>query len=334
MLYLTAADVSEVVSMSDAVEAIEQACKEQANGDTLTGERQNLRFTGGWIRLMPAVMSASGVFGYKEFHLVTIDDTSPSEAHVRYTTNLFDLGTGEALCAVDANDLTALRTGAAAGVATERLAPRDPLQVAIIGSGAEARTQIEAVSVVRRISEARVFGRDPQRRERFAEEMSKRLGFPIKACRSPQEAIAGAGAVVVATLTDGEAALLGKWLEPGQHVNSIGSTMPTQREIDPEVWRRSAHTVLDSRAVLSESGDALAAAEVGALDDRSIVELMDLVTGRAPGRLSSDEITLYKSVGTGMQDLAVAYLAFRRAAERGIGREVPDHRSVKTVRPN
>jgi len=334
MLHLCHDDIVEVVSMADAIDAIEQASKEQASGDVIVGERQNLRFPGGWIRLMPAAMAASRVFGYKQFHLATIEGAASPEAHVRYTINLFDMDSGEPLCAMDANHLTALRTGAAAGVATARLASPEAHELALIGSGAEARTQAEAVAAVRSISRARVYGRDRDRRRRFASEMAERLGFEIEPVDGPERAIAGADIVVAATLTDGVPALLGRWLEVGQHVTSIGSTMPTQREIDAEVWRRATCIVVDTRGLLTESGDGIAAVEAGAIDESGIVELTELVAGQATGRLSPDDITLYKSVGTGMQDLAVAYLAYRRARELGAGREVPDHRSTKSVKPN
>ncbi|MHB1987978.1 MAG: ornithine cyclodeaminase family protein [Acidimicrobiales bacterium] len=334
VLCLSQEDVIQAVPMADAIEAIELACKEQSNGGVIVGERQNLRFPGGWIRLMPAAMIGSGVFGYKEFHLVAPGDDGSRQAEVRYAVHLFDASNGRPLAVVDANFLTALRTGAASGVATARLATAGATELAVIGSGAEARAQAQAVLAVRPVTIARVFGRDRARRERFAEEMSARLEVGFEPVASAQEAIRGAGIVVVATLTDGEPALCGEWLEAGQHVTSIGSTMPSQREIDVEVWRRANCTILDTLQLLTESGDGIAAVAEGAVDKDRVGELSDLVVGRVPGRTSKDEITLYKSVGTGMQDLAVAELAYRRANEQGIGLKVPQPRSVKLIKPN
>src|SRR5579872_354846 len=359
-------DVVRLVSMRDAITAIEDACKEQHGGGVVMGERQNLRFPGGWIRLMPAAMTHSGGFGYKEFHLVVMEaaaalggdvaalarptlgaaDGAPvlseadggrageGRAHVRYTMHLFDCSDGRRLASMDANYLTVLRTGAAAAVATDRLAPPGASDLAVIGSGAEARSQLEAALAVRPITTARVYGRDRERRARFASDMSERFGLDIRPVTSPQEAVSGAHIVVAATLTDGTPALCGEWLEPGQHVTSIGSTMPTQREIDAEVWRRADCVVVDTLGLLAESGDALAANEAAAVDLGRVRELSELVVSDLPGRAADGDITLYKSVGTALQDIAVAELAYRRATATGVGLQVADLNSVKTVRPN
>jgi ornithine cyclodeaminase/alanine dehydrogenase len=338
MLHLTSHEVERALTMAGAISAIEQACKEQIAGDVIVGQRQNLWFPGGWIRLMPAAMIASRIMGYKQFHLVTVsdpgDENASPEAHVRYSITLFDMDSGAPLCAMDANHLTALRTGAAAGLATDRLARQDATHLAIIGSGAEARAQVEAVAAVRTIASARVFGRNADRRFRFAEEMGARLDIEIAPADSAQEAVEGADIVIVATLTDGECALEGRWLERGQHVTSIGSTMPTQREIDPEVWQRATCTVVDTRSALTESGDAIAARDAGAMDEGSIVELSELVSGQAIGRTGPADLTLYKSVGTGLQDIAVAVAAYRHACDLGLGDEIADYRSVKSIKPN
>lgn len=326
-------EIVELVTMKDAIVAIEQACQQEHDGEVILGERQNLRFPGGWIRLMPAAMTGSGVFGYKEFHLI-VTGSSKTEAVVRYTTHLFALTTGRHLASLDANYLTLLRTGAAAAVGTDRLAPAHAETAAIIGSGSEARTQLEALLAVRPVRTVRVFSRDEERRARFAQETSRRFCVEVVPAGSPQEAVAGSDVVVAATLTDGRPALLGEWLETGQHVTSIGSTMPSQRELDPEVWRRADAVVIDTLGLLGESGDALAAEEAGAIDTERIRTLSELVASGTGGRTNDDEITLYKSVGTSIQDLAIAELAYRRAVSAGAGEQVTDVNSVKTVIPN
>lgn len=334
MLLLTDADVEKAVTMADAIAAIAEGSRDEAAGSVLIGERQNVRYDGGWIRLMPAVLIGQDVVGYKEFHLA-VDQANPNDvAWVRYTINLFRLSTGEALASIDGNKLTALRTGAASGVATASLAVAGAKTLGIIGSGAEARSQAESVAAVRSIESGKVYGRDPDRRARYAEEMTARLGFPIEPASRPEEVAAGVDVLVVATLTDGTPAMYGRWLEPGTHVVSVGSTMPTQREIDPEVWERAHRIVVDTDRLFSESGDALAAIEAGTLDRSRVRLLHELVAGTASGRVEADEITLYKSVGTGMQDIALANLAYRRAVDHGLGTEIDDHRSVKTVLPN
>lgn len=332
-LLLSHADVVELVTMKDAIAAVERSCKEEHDGGVIVGERQNLRFPGGWIRLMPAAMTRSGVFGFKEFHLVASDD-GKREAHVRYTTHLFDLASGRHLASLDANYLTELRTGAAAAVGTDLLAPPDAKDAAVIGSGGEARSQLEALLAVRPIETVRVYSRNEERRERFAGEMSTRFSVDVVTVTSPQTAVDGADVVVVATLTDGVPALEGDWLERGQHVTSIGSTMPSQRELDVEVWRRADSIVVDTLGLFSESGDALAASEAQTLPMDRVRSLSELVASGSSGRTSDEEITLYKSVGTSIQDVAVAELVFRRAVSSGVGFRITDVNSVKTVVPN
>jgi alanine dehydrogenase len=334
VLHLAHDDVVRAVPMTDAIDAIALGCKIADEDGIVIGERQNLRFPGGWIRLMPAAMPQAGVFGYKEFHLVTDRDHHEPRALVRYFIHLFDISDGRPLAVIDANHLTALRTGAAAAVATTRMARSGSSTVAVIGSGGEARSQIEGALAVLPVSAVRVFSRTAERREGFAVELADRTGVDVVAVEDPQTAIRGAHVVIVATLTDGEPALWGEWLEPGQHVSSIGSTMPEQREIDPEVWRRAAHTVVDTRQALIESGDAIHAARANAIDEGRIGDLIDLVVGRHPGRTSEDEITLYKSVGTGMQDLVVAELAYRRAKEMGVGTWQASPHLLKYIKPN
>ncbi len=334
VLYLAHADVVAAVRMVDAIDAVALGCKMSEAGNLVVGERQNLRFTGGWIRLMPAAMLQSGVFGYKEFHLIADAEHDEPRARVRYFVHLFDLTDGRPLAVVDANYLTALRTGAAAAVATARMAAPESSTLAVIGSGGEARTQVEGALAVLPITSIRVFSPRAESRERFATELADRFGIEVLPVADPRTAVRGADVVIAATLTDGQPALEGAWLEPGQHVASIGSTMPEQREIDPEVWRRATQTVVDTRQVLVESGDALVAAAEHAIDEGSVGDLVDLVVGRVSGRTSRDEITLYKSVGTGMQDLVVAELAYRRAKEKGIGTWQIKPHLLKYIKPN
>jgi ornithine cyclodeaminase/alanine dehydrogenase len=207
--------------------------------------------------------------------------------------------------------------------------------VGVIGSGAEARSQLEAVAAVRPVEQVTVYSRSPERRERFAREMSALLGCAVAHVDQPERTIAAADILIVATNTGGAGpALFGRWLRPGLHVVSIGSTLPSQREIDPEVWSAADRIVVDTRRLLSESGDGIAAVEAGAVTPEAVIELQDVVAGKASGRGSAAETTLYKSVGTALQDVAVAHRAYQAARARGLGRELPDFESVKEVEPN
>ena len=329
-LVLTDADVRQCITMADAIGAVEEACRQQAAGQASYAERLVYRVPRGWMRLMPAALYESGILGYKEFHLLDPAGTGRETRTVRYAVHLFDYASGALLAMMDANYLTAIRTGAAAGVGLKYLAPPEATTLGIIGSGAEARTEIEAVAAVRPLRRAWVYSRSPERRERFAREMGEQLGVEVTPVDRPEAAIDGVEILVAATATgpDGPA-LFGRWLRRGLHVNSIGSTLADQREIDPDVWRVADRIVVDTHKVLHESGDGIAAMAERAIDEAKVAELHDVVAGKAPGRTRPDETTLYKSVGTALQDVAVAYRIYQQARARGLGRELEDYQSVK-----
>jgi ornithine cyclodeaminase/alanine dehydrogenase len=314
-------ETRQALTMADAIAAIEDACREQAAGTAVAVERRVMWLPNGWMRLLPGALVGSGVMGYKAFHR-----TGPS---VRYAVHLFDSASGEAIAFMDGSYITAVRTGAAAGVAVKHLAPVAAAALGVIGSGSEARTQVEAVGAVRPLRRAKVYSPNPQRRERFAREMGERLGIEIHAVDEPQKAIEDVEILVVATNTGGTGpALLGRWLRKGLHINSIGSTLRDQREIDPAVWAFADRIVIDSRHVLEESGDGIAAREANAIDERKVTELHEVVAGKMPGRTLGDQTTLYKSVGLGLHDVAVAFRIYRQARARGLGRHVEDFQAV------
>jgi ornithine cyclodeaminase/alanine dehydrogenase-like protein (mu-crystallin family) len=323
-LVLDEAQVRRVLDMPDAITAMEALCREEAAGQTLSAERIHLRLPRGFLRVLPGVLTQSGVMGYKAFHT--------NGRGVRYAIHLFDFESGAPLAMMDANYVTAVRTGAMAAVALKYLSPTDATRVGIIGSGAEARTELAALMAVRPgMRSGRVFSPRPERRQAFAREMSGTYSLELTAVERPQQAIEGAEILLVATGTRGAVALEGGWLHSGLHINSIGSTAPEQREIDPEVWRRADRIALDTHRLLHESGDALAADDAGALDRSKIVELNQIVAGQAPGRASPGQTTLYKSVGTGLQDIAAASRIYQRAREQGVGSEIRDFQTAKLL---
>jgi ornithine cyclodeaminase/alanine dehydrogenase-like protein (mu-crystallin family) len=304
--------------MAEAIDAMEALCREEAAGRTLSSDRIHIRLGRGFLRILPGVLTGVGVLGYKEFH-------SGSQG-MRYAVHLFDVETGAPLAVMDGNYVTAIRTGAMAGVALKYLAPADATDVAVIGSGAEARTEMEALIAVRpNIHRGRVFSPRAERREAFSREMRERYGVEIVAVERPEDAIDGAHIVLTATGTrGGQEALHGDWLQPGQHVNSIGSTAPEQREIHASVWRAADRIVLDTHRLLHESGDALVATQAGTIDDAKVCELNQVVAGMSPGRTEAGQLTLYKSVGTGLQDVAAAYRIYQTALERKLGTETAE----------
>ena len=312
-LFLTHEDVSASVNMLDAMDAMEGAFREQAEGKVIQPHRLNLKAGKGWLRVGPAVLEDSGYMGFKAMNL------APGHG-VRYQVHLYRIADGELLAIMDALHLTTLRTGATSAVATRRLASKEPTTIGVIGSGIEARAQLEAMHALGLARSARVYSPTQANREKFAADYSRSLGIEVVPVGQAKEAVRGCG-LVVAAVKSTETALLGEWLEPGTHVNSVGTARPEQREIDAATFQRSAVIVVDTReGVFGEAGDAIAAKDV--VSPEQVYELAELVTGRAPARSDEKQITLFKSVGSAHQDVAIAARIFERAREKNLGTEI------------
>lgn len=320
VLVLSHDDVCAAVTMADAVEAMERGFREQAEGHVVQPQRLNSRAGKGWIRLGPAVLEGSGWMGFKAMNLC------PGQG-VRYLIMLYTVADGALHAMMDAQHLTTLRTGGTSAVATRRLANPEPTTVAVLGSGVEARAQLEAMHAIGLAREARVWSPTAANRERFAAELGSSLGIPITAVDDNRSAVRGSS-LVVAAVRSPDTVLEGEWLEPGTHVNSVGTARPEQREIDPATFSRAAVVVVDTReGVFGEAGDARAARDV--FQASMAYELGDLVAGRTPTRTDRDQITLFKSVGTAVQDVALAVLVYERARERGLGTDIGTFPVVK-----
>ncbi len=326
-LLLTNSDVERASDIAVQIDVIEAGLREEANGTVDLPPRLNLATTTGFFRVMPAVMRDSGLMGYKVFH-------GSVQHGVRYLIAIYDEKDGRLLALMDAAYLTAARTGATTGVATKYLALQNAATVGVIGSGLEATTNLEAVCAVRPIREGKVFSPTPANRERFAARMSVRLGIRLEAVATPEQAVADVNVVVVATNTTGVGDLIayrGRWMIAGQHVNSIGSTGLQLREIDPETFARADCIVTDSRMQLeAESGDLHAARQAGTYDRSKVTELKQVVAGRTPGRTEPDETTLFKSVGTAIQDVAAGFAVYQEAVRQGFGQDAGDFLELKT----
>ena len=325
-LLLSDRDVRAVCDIGGMVTFLDDALRQEAKGPgAQLPERMNIAHGNKFLRVMPALLPEAGLFGLKFFH-------GSMQDGVRYVVAVCDLDTGAVTALVDAAYLTAARTGATSGVATQWLSRDDSTSVGVIGSGLEAETNLRAVCSVRSITSAKVYSRSSKRREAFAARMSESLGFPITATSEPQQAVAGTDIVVVATNTgpDPVVAYQGGWLEPGQHVVSIGSTTAALREIDSTTLLRADRVVFDASLsqLQNESGDVIALlAESPGWD--AGVSLDRLVTGNVLGRERPEDITVFKSVGTAAQDLLGAAFVLREARALGIGTEVDDVASPK-----
>jgi ornithine cyclodeaminase/alanine dehydrogenase-like protein (mu-crystallin family) len=314
-LFLTEEQVGGLLEMPAAIEAVEAAFRERGAGRATNRPRRRVAVARGMLHLMPAALPAQGVMGFKVY------TTFPGGA--RFLFHLYDSETGELLALMQADRLGQQRTGAATGVATRCLAREDAQVLALFGSGWQAQSQLEAVCSVRPIREARVFSRTAERRERFCAEMRERLTATLVPVPSPEAALESADIVVTATGSR-EPVFDGRLVQPGMHLNVIGSNSLLKREVDDETLRRAEALVVDSRdAVPLEGGDLLAALERGIVLPEALRELGPIVAGLQPGRRAAEEITLFKSHGLAIEDVAVGVHVYRAARAAGIGQELP-----------
>jgi ornithine cyclodeaminase/alanine dehydrogenase-like protein (mu-crystallin family) len=227
------------------------------------------------------------------------------------------------LALIEADYMGQQRTGAASGVATKYLARKDARVAAIIGTGGQAKTQLEAVAAVRKLESARAYGRDAAKREKFCEEMSERLRIPVQSCASAAEAVRGADIVSTAT-TAAQPVVCGADLSPGAHINAIGANHAHKRELDDEAVASADVIVVDSvEQSRQEAGDLIIAFHGDEICWTGVKKLSEIVAGQARGRTSDTEMTLFKSNGIASWDLAVAMKVYAMAREKGLGRELP-----------
>jgi ornithine cyclodeaminase/alanine dehydrogenase-like protein (mu-crystallin family) len=272
---------------------------------------------GGFFHFMAAADGGQGVFGYKAY------PSFAGPGGSKMMVMLYDYQSGELLTCMEAGRLGQIRTGAASGLATRYMAREAAKSVAVIGSGFQARTQLEAVCAVRPIKEARVFSRRQERREDFAKRSSERLGVEVRPVESAQECVEGADIVITITSAR-EPVALGEWLKGGAHINAAGGNHWLRREIDEAAVLRSELIVVDDlEQARIECGDLLWLEARGTFRWDMAHELRDVVAGRVPGRLSADGVTLFESMGVALEDIAAAELVYRKAKERGIGQELP-----------
>ncbi|MDR5696071.1 MAG: ornithine cyclodeaminase family protein [Armatimonadota bacterium] len=310
-LYLREEDVERLLPMGDLIHALEEAFRLLAIGKAVNRPRDRVILGKEVLHVMSAGIREFGVMGLKSYA------TTPRGT--RFVVLLYRIEDGELLAVIEADLLGQLRTGAASAVATKYMSRPESGSVGIIGSGKQARTQLRGVCAVRPIALVKAYSRNPERCAAFAEEMVQTLGVQVEAVKSAEEAVEGGDILITAT-TASQPVLRGSWLRPGVHINAIGSNWAHKQEVDIETVSRSHIVVVDSREQARiESGDLIAAANAGKLNWEEVVELADVVAGRAPGRRSSEEITLFESQGIALEDVTAAKLVYDRAQDLGVG---------------
>jgi ornithine cyclodeaminase/alanine dehydrogenase-like protein (mu-crystallin family) len=315
-MLLNESDVRAILTMPLALEAVEQSFRRLADGSAILHSRQRLHVPGkSYLHYMAAADSTGGYMGMKIY--------SSAREGLRFLVPLFEVQSGDLAALIEADYLGQMRTGAASGVATRVMARTDARSVAVIGTGLQARTQLEAVSLVRKLEKIRAFGRDRERREQFAKEMSERVRIPVTSVDSAEEAVRGADIVITST-TATNPVVEGRWLSPGVHINAIGANFPQKRELDTEAVNRSNVIAADSpEQSRHESGDLIQVFGEDAERWAAVRELSEIVAGKIPGRTNDDQISLFKSNGIAIEDIVVAGRIYELARARGMGRQIP-----------
>jgi ornithine cyclodeaminase/alanine dehydrogenase-like protein (mu-crystallin family) len=315
-LHISETEVREVLTMPLAIEAVEEISRKQATGEVVVHPRRRFELPGGgFFHYMAAADFSAGFVAMKQYTYV--------RGRLRFLVPLYEMASGDLLALIEADYMGQLRTGAASGVATKYLARKNARIAAIIGTGGQARTQLEAVAAVRKLECARAYGRDAAKREKFCEEMSERLGISVQPCASSGEAVRGADIVSTATTT-AQPVVAGADLSPGAHINAIGANHAHKRELDDEAVASADVIVVDSvEQSRQEAGDLIIAFHGDEICWTGVKKLSEVVAGKSSGRTSDSEMTLFKSNGIASWDLAVAMKVHALAQKRGLGRELP-----------
>ncbi len=314
MLYITEDEVGRLLSMDEAICAVDDSFRNLGTGSAVNIPRSRVRLPGHTLHVMSGGIPGLNVTGLKAY--------TTTRHGARFVVLLFKADTGDLLATIEADRLGQMRTGAASGVATKYMAREDAASVGVIGTGWQARSQLAAVCGVRGVTTVKAFGRDRSRRETFCREMTEHLAIPVHPVETAQECVAEADIVI--TITSAVRPVLeGAWLSTGTHVNAAGSNALLRSEIDVETVRRSRVVAVDSREQARvECGDLLAPVEMGYLHWDRVYELADVVAGHVPGRTDPADVTLFESQGLAVEDVAVAAVVFERAKTEGAGRQI------------
>ena len=314
-------DCLTLLPMSECIDAMTDALRTLALGGAILPLRQIVRLPDGQkaFGLMPAALEKPPALGAKVITVFPGNDSTPYDSH-QGAVLLFEYEFGRLIAILDASTITALRTAAVTAVATRLLSRPESRVLALIGAGVQAETHLESISLVRPIDEVRVWSRSGTRARDFAAKVGA-TGAPITVCGTAREAVEGAD--IVCTLTSSRVPVVfGEWLSPGAHVNAVGASLATARELDTEAVRRARFFVDRRESTLNEAGDFLVPKSEGVIGDDHIVgEIGDLLVDppRIGGRRSADEITVFKSLGLAIEDIASARRIYDRAVSTGAG---------------
>jgi alanine dehydrogenase len=327
VLVLNGEEVTRLLPMPECIKVMRDALAALARGEALVPLRTVMRVPGvtGFLGLMPGYISPrdgqEGALGLKAVSVFPGNASRGIDTH-QGAVLLFEADTGRLSALMDGAAITAIRTAAVSGVASDLLARRDATELAVLGAGVQARTHMEAIAAVRPLRRARIWSRNPEHAARLAAELRPQYGFPIVAVPSAEAAVREADIVTTVTAS-AEPILQRAWLKEGVHINAVGSSIPTSREIDSATMAAARLFVDRRESALAEAGDLLIAIREDAVTgDHVQAELGEVIIGKNPGRRSPTELTLFKSLGLAVEDVASAAYIVRRARETRTGQTV------------
>jgi alanine dehydrogenase len=303
-----------LISMSDALAAVESSFKEQSAGTGINLPRHRVHQPNGTLHLMGAALSQRGYWGFKAY--------TATRNGVRFSINLYDGNTGELLAILEADYIGQLRTGAASGIATKYLVKNGASKLALLGSGSQAATQLAAIAAVVNLQEVRVYSRNPDHRAAFARQMSATLGINIQPVDTPAQAVSDCDILTTIT-TSSTPVFSGSDLPAGVHINAAGSNSVSRTELDLETIKRVDLFFTDDydQAKL-ECGDLIHAYERNVFNWSRLHLLADVISGKLTGRTSPADITLFESHGIALWDIALAAEVYDRARDAKLGTEI------------
>jgi len=314
-IYLTEDDVAWLLDVPTAIEVVETAFREWQAGRAENQPRRRVAASGAMLHVLSAAAEYAGFLGCKAYLTTRL--------HTQFHVMLYERETGAPAALIEANLLGQIRTGAASGVATRAMARPDAAFVGCFGTGFQARTQLQAVCAVRKVEAIEVYSKNEERRTQFARQMTELCNVPVTAIGNPDE-VAVEQDIVITASTSKTPVFDGRLLDEGTHINAIGSNFLTKAEIDLTTIRRADHIVCDSlEACQLEAGDFSPALESGDLQWSRVKELGDVLAGLETGRARPEDITLFKSVGLAIEDIAVAAHVLKRARAEKIGKPLP-----------
>ena len=310
--------IRSLIGMPDALAAVEEVFRAQGNGGVLNVPRVRAPVMGGIVRITAAVLSYRGYYGVK------ISSTAVFGSNAGRMFCLYKEETGELCAIVQVFAMGALRTGAASGIATKYMANPDAETLGVLGSGRQARTQVEAICAVRPIKSVKVYSPTPANREKFCRDIAEQFKVEAMPVAEPEHAVRDSEIIVSATTAE-QPVVCGSWLRQGAHINAIGANYEHRRELDRDAVLAAATIAADDiEQVRYESTDLAIPVSEGALSWDKVVSLGDIVAGKIKPRKAVTDITLFKSLGVAIEDVALAARAYEKALAAGVGVKLPN----------